>query len=278
MITGPGGTGAAIIAVTSGKGGVGKTNVAVNVGVALARLGYRTGVLDADFALGNVDVLLGLAGEHHLGHVLARQRTLRDVALTGPQGLQVFPATSGVQGLAGLTEGQQVALTDAVSEVRPTLDFLLVDTAPGISEGVLQAVGLSDQVLLVASMEPAALVDAYATVKVLTARFPLKRIGVVINGVVDADEARLAFRQLDTASDRFLKRSLRYLGFVSRDPLLRDAVLMQRPVVEHLPQAPASRCFRVLASRIASLAPEQGRGPHLGARRGVGSTEMPRCA
>lgn len=273
----PGLSAATVIAVTSGKGGVGKTNVAINVGVALARLGYRTGVIDADFALGNVDVLLGLSGEHHLGHVLTGERRLRDVALTGPQGLQVFPATSGVQSLAALSSGQHATLADAVRDVRGAFDFLLVDTAPGISDGVMQAIALADQVLLVASMEPAGLVDAYATIKVLNARYPGAAVGVVINGVVDAGEAQLAFRQLDTASDRFLKRSLRYLGFVSRDPLVQDAILVQRPVVDHNPQAPASRCFRILASRIAGLAPGHGRGTHIGARRSA-SMEMPQCA
>ncbi|MGE3578466.1 MAG: MinD/ParA family protein [Vicinamibacterales bacterium] len=273
----PGIATATVIAVTSGKGGVGKTHVAINVGVALARLGYRTGVIDADFALGNVDVLLGLSGEHHLGHVMTGQRGLRDVALTGPQGLQVFPASSGVQSLATLSAGQQGTLADAVRDVRGGFDFLLVDTATGISDGVLQAIGLADQVLLVASMEPAGLVDAYATIKVLNSRYPTRPIGVVVNGVVDAAEAQLAFRQLDTAADRFLKRSLRYLGFVSRDPLVQDAILAQRPVVDHNPQAPASRCFRVLASRIAGLAPGHGRGTHIGAR-GASGMEMPQCA
>lgn len=273
----PGLTMATVIAVTSGKGGVGKTNVAINVGVALARLGYRTGVIDADFSLGNVDVLLGLSGEHHLGHVMTGQRSLREVALTGPQGLQIFPASSGVQSLATLSAGQHGTLTEAVRDVRGTFDFLLVDTAPGISEGVLQAVGIADQVLLVASMEPAGLVDAYATIKVLNSRLPGVSIGVVINGVADAGEAQLAFRQLDTAADRFLKRSLRYLGFVNRDPLVQESVLAQRPIVDHNPQAPASRCFRILASRIAGLAPGHGRGTHIGARR-ASAVEMPQCA
>lgn len=273
----PGLTMATVIAVTSGKGGVGKTNVAINVGVALARLGYRTGVIDGDFALGNVDVLLGLSGEHHLGHVMAGQRSLREVALTGPQGLQVFPASSGVQSLATLSAGQQGTLADAVRDVRGSFDFLLVDTAPGISDGVLQAIGIADQVLLVASMEPAGLVDAYATIKILNTRLPEAAIGVVVNGVVDGSEAQLAFRQLDTAANRFLKRSLRYLGFVSRDPLVQESVLAQRPIVDHNPQAPASRCFRILASRIAGLAPGHGRGTHIGARRSS-AMEMPQCA
>jgi len=277
-MNGSGLTMATVIAVTSGKGGVGKTHVAVNVGVALARLGYRTGVIDADFALGNVDVLLGLSGEHHLGHVLTGQRSLRDVALTGPQGLQVFPASSGAQSLAALTPGQHNRLADAIREVRGSFDFLLVDTAPGISEGVLQAIALADQVLLVASMEPAGLVDAYATIKVLHSRCADAGVGVVINGVIDANDAQLAFRQLDTAADRFLKRSLRYLGFVNRDPLVQDSVLAQRPIVDHNPQAPASRCFRILASRIAGLAPGHGRGTHIGARRRPAAMEMPQCA
>jgi flagellar biosynthesis protein FlhG len=277
---------ATVVAVTSGKGGVGKTNVTVNVGLSLARLGYRVGLLDADFGLGNVDVMLGLTPHSHIGHVLAGEKTLAEIVMTGPLGMQVVPASSGLQSLTTMSLAQRVALRDVLDELRRQLDFLLIDTAAGISENVIETVCLAERVALVTSLEPSAVVDAYATAKVLTQASPSTEIGVVVNSVRDGDEAGLAFKQLDIAAGRFLGRTLRYYGFVAEDRAVRDSVLVQRAVVDHQPQAVASRCFRILASRLAGL----GRGPG-GLRLAVGttvatpstgaghaSTEVPQCA
>jgi flagellar biosynthesis protein FlhG len=277
---------ATVLAVTSGKGGVGKTNVTVNVGLSLARLGYRVGILDADFGLGNVDVMLGLTPQCHVGHVLLGEKTLSDIVLTGPLGLQVIPASSGLQAMTTMTASQRIKLRDVLDQFRRQLDFLLIDTAAGISDNVVETVCLAERVALVTSLEPSAVVDAYATAKVLTQTSPATEIGVVVNGVRDGDEAGLAYKQLDVAASRFLGRSLRYYGFIAEDRAVRDSVLVQRAVVDHLPQAVASRCFRILASRLAGL----GRGPG-GLRLAVGATahspstssgqasaEVPQCA
>ncbi len=254
---------ATVIAVTSGKGGVGKTNVVVNVAVALARLGYRIGVIDADFALGNVDVLLGLTPERHIGHLLTGEAALKDLVIEGPRGVKVLPGSSGLQALAALTPGQRTTFNQAVADMRSSVDFLFIDTAAGISDNVLETLLLAERVVLVTSLEPAAVVDAYATAKILNGAAREREIGVVVNGVRDGNEAALAFRQLDLAADRFLGRNLRYYGFVAQDPLLKDAVLVQRAVVDHLPQAASSRCFRILASRLAGMGPIRGSGPRL---------------
>jgi flagellar biosynthesis protein FlhG len=250
--------GATVIAVTSGKGGVGKTNVVVNLAVALARLGHRVGILDADFGLGNVDVLLGLTPDAHVGHLLAGEKRLADIVLQGPLGVRIVPASSGLQSLTALTSGQRVRLNEALDTLRADLDFLLIDTASGISENVMEMLQLAARVVVVTSLEPCAVVDAYATTKVLASRAPDKEIGVVVNAVRDGDEAALAFKQLDTAAGRFLGRRLRYYGFIAADPAVREAVVVQRAIVDHLPQAPASRCYRILASRIAGLGPATG--------------------
>ena len=270
---------ATVLAVTSGKGGVGKTNVAVNVGLSLARLGYRVGILDADFGLGNVDVMLGLTPQSHVGHVLLGEKTLADIVMTGPLGIQVIPASSGLQAMTAMTASQRMRLRDLLEAFRRELDFLIIDTAAGISDNVIETLCLAERVALVTSLEPSAVVDAYATAKVLTQTSPATEIGVVVNSVRDGDEAGLAFKQLDVAATRFLGRSLRYYGFVAEDRAVRDSVLVQRAVVDHLPQAVASRCFRILASRLAGL----GRGPGglrlaVGAATPHGSTEVPQCA
>jgi flagellar biosynthesis protein FlhG len=277
---------ATVLAVTSGKGGVGKTNVAVNVGLSLARLGYRVGILDADFGLGNVDVMLGLTPHCHIGHLLLGEKTLADIVLTGPLGLQVIPASSGLQAMTTMTAAQRITLREVLDEFRRRLDFLLIDTAAGISDNVVDTLCLAERVALVTSLEPSAVVDAYATAKVLTQTCPATEIGVVVNGVRDGDEAGLAFKQLDVAASRFLGRRLRYYGFIAEDRAVRDSVLVQRAVVDHSPQAVASRCFRILASRLAGL----GGGPG-GLRLAVGATvptpstnagqaaaEVPQCA
>lgn len=275
----------AILAVTSGKGGVGKTSVVINLAVSLARLGHRVGILDADFGLGNIDVMLGLTPVFHLGHLLTGERPLEEIVLEGPLGVQIIPAGTGIRELTALTPGQWVRLADTIRRVSLGLDFLLIDTAAGISDNVIELLLLAERVLVVTSFEPTAVVDAYAMVKIVTAASPATDLGIVVNAGRDADESALVFRQLDIASSRFLNRGLRYYGFVVQDPAVREAVLVQRPIVDHMPQSPASRCFRILASRIAGFAPA---GPglrlaHRGDQPGRGLPDAaeigtPRCA
>ena len=249
---------ATVLAITSGKGGVGKTNVTINVAIAMARLGLRIGVLDADFGLGNVDVLLGLAPGGHIGHIVAGEKTLSEIVVRGPRGISIIPASSGLQSMTALSAVQRGRLLTALDLACRDLDYLLIDTAAGISDNVMDMLELAERVVLITSLEPSAIVDAYALTKVLTAADAAKEIGVVVNGAPNAVEAGLAFRQLDTATRRFLKRSIAYYGHITDDPAVRESVLVQRAIVDHLPQSPASRCYRIVASRLAGLGPAQG--------------------
>lgn len=249
-----------IIAITSGKGGVGKTSVVINLAASLARLGHRVGVIDADFGLGNIDVMLGLTPEFHLGHVLNGEKTLEEVTLRGPLGVTIIPAGTGIRALTRLGRDQWRGFENVVRRISADLDFLLIDTAAGISDNVVELLLMAERVLVVTSFEPAAVVDAYAVIKILTNTSPAKEVGVVVNASRNAEEASLVFRQLDVASNRFLKRSLRFYGFVVQDAAVREAVLAQRPIVSHLPQAAASRCYRILASRVSGTAPGGGSG------------------
>ena len=254
-----------ILAVTSGKGGVGKTNVVINLAAALARLGHRVGIIDADFGLGNIDVLLGLTPAFHVGHVLTGEKNIADIAIQGPLGVTIIPAGSGIRELTALNAVQWRRFHKIIQAVSAELDFLLIDTAAGISDNVVDLLQLAERVLVVTSYDPAAIVDAYALIKILTTAGKKKDIGIVVNAVRDADEAGLVFRQLDIAATKFLDRSLRFDGYIVSDPGVREAVIGQRPIVDHLPQAPASRCFRILASRLAGFTPDGG------ASRGSGS-------
>ncbi|MCC7010587.1 MAG: MinD/ParA family protein [Acidobacteria bacterium] len=268
------------IAVTSGKGGVGKTSLTLNLAVAMARLGHRVGVLDADFALGNIDVLLGLAPAAHLGAVLDGTRSIGDVTIEGPNGVRIIPAGSGVRDLTTLDDARWARLVQAIGEVGRDLDFLLFDTASGVSDNVIDVLGLADYVLVVTSFEPAAVVDAYAVIKLVTAADAAKPIGVVVNTARDVDEGHLVFHQISVAAERFLGRRLRYDGHVLEDRSVKDATLAQVPLVGGDAASPASRDIRRLACRLTA-ARSSGAGPWPVRRTPDGprpGSETPRCA
>ena len=270
---------AVMIAVTSGKGGVGKTSVVVNLAVALARLRQRVAIIDADFGLGNVDVHLGLTPPFHLGHVLTGEKEVHEIIVPGPAGVQIIPAGSGLRELTALNPSQWERLADALDTVSAEVDFMLIDTAAGISGNVVDLLHSLEHVLLVTSMEPGAIVDAYAVMKILTLRDPGREIGVLVNGVRDQGEADIVFRQLDVAAERFLNCRPHYSGYVPYDPVVRDAILVQRSTVDLDPQCPASRCFRVVAARLARLSPAGGRRMRLAhPRRTPAALEVQQCA
>lgn len=246
------------LAVTSGKGGVGKTNVVINLAASLSRLGHKVGIIDADFGLGNIDVLLGLTPTFHIGHVLTGEKSVADITLQGPLGVKIIPAGSGIRELTALNAVQWRRFQNIIQTISANLDFLLIDTAAGISDNVVELLRIAERILVVTSYDPAAIVDAYAMIKILTTSARNKDLGVVVNATRDAEEAGLVFRQLDIAASKFLERTLRFDGYIVNDPGVREAVLGQRPIVDHLPQAPASRCYRILASRLAGFTPDGG--------------------
>ena len=272
------------IAVTSGKGGVGKTSLTINLAVAMARLGHRVGILDADFALGNIDVMLGLTPETHLGAVLDGLCPVADVTLDGPSGVRVIPAGSGVRALASLDDDRWLRLSAAIDDAGRDLDFLLIDTATGIGDNVLDVIRLADYALVVTSYDPAAVVDAYALIKLVSAADRHKPIGVVVNSARDSDEGGLVFRQISMAADRFLGRTLRYDGHVLEDRRVRDAACAQSPLLLTADATgPATGCIRRVAARLMTTRPGPG-GPWPATPRPVvppaepASMEAPRCA
>jgi flagellar biosynthesis protein FlhG len=228
--------------------------VAVNLAAALRRKGRRVAVIDADFSLGNVDVLLGLTPTWNLGHLLAGDKTVPEVLLTLPNGTRVIPSGSGSRDMSALTTRQLSRFMTAMQELSADHDYLLIDTAAGLSDNVIDVITLADRVLVVVAPEPAAIVDAYAMIKVLTLADPARDIGVLVNGAIDAGQATDVFRQLDVAATHFLQRRLRYYGVVTHDPAVQDAVFAQQTVVDLRPQAAASICFQRLAARFTEPA------------------------
>lgn len=238
------------VAITSGKGGVGKTSVTVHVATALAEQGLRVGVVDADLALGNIDVMLGLSPRWHLGHVIAGERTLDDILLDGPQGIRIAPAGSGVRSLTSLDAAQWARLSHAIDDFASRVDVLLLDTATGIADTVLDVVALADCTLVVTTFDPAALVDAYALVKLVDALGDTRDIGVLVNATRRVTDADTAFRQLSLVSERFLGRTLRDAGAIVHDPEVQAAGQATR--VLNAPASAARRGFHELARRLAS--------------------------
>jgi flagellar biosynthesis protein FlhG len=238
-----------VIAVTSGKGGVGKTNVAVNLSVGLARLGRSTLLLDADLGLANVDVLLGLQPAANISEVLNGRLDLEDVLVDGPAGLRIVPAASGISDLAELQPRQYAGLIDAFAALPLPVDVMVVDTATGIGRGVTGFCQAAHEVVVVVCDEPGSITDAYALIKVMSRERGVRRFQVLCNNVRNSAHGESLFRTLLRACDRFLDVSLGYCGMVPEDPALRRSVRRQLAVVECYPGSPAGRAFKELALR-----------------------------
>ncbi|WP_115719187.1 MinD/ParA family protein [Gallaecimonas mangrovi] len=239
-----------VVAVTGGKGGVGKTNVSINTAAALAQAGQKVLLLDADLGLANVDVLLGLRVQKNLSHVLAGECELKDVLLEGPGGFKIVPATSGTQSMVELTPAEHASLIRAFSELEETFDVLIVDTAAGISDMVLSFSRAAQDVMVVVCDEPTSITDAYALIKILSRDYGLFRFKIVANMVRSLKEGQELFTKLSRVTDRFLDVALELVGTVPFDEHVRQAVRKQKLVVDLYPRAPAAVAFKALASKV----------------------------
>jgi len=239
-----------VIAVTGGKGGVGKTNVSVNLGVALCRLGRRVTLLDADLGLANVDVLLGLKPRRNLSDVLAGNASLAEVVVPGPSGLRIVPAASGTQAMVRLGAREHAGLITAFSDIAHQMDVLIVDTAAGISDEVISFLRAAQEIVVVVCNEPTSITDAYALIKVLSTNYGVARVRVLANMVRAAQEGKSVFAKLLTVTERFLDVALEYAGMIPFDEHVRRAVQRQRAVVDAYPSAKASQAFMDLAREV----------------------------
>lgn len=237
-----------VLAVTSGKGGVGKSTVSINLATALAERGERVVLLDADLGLANIDVLLGLSPGGTLEQVLDGSCALNDVLLTGPAGVRIVPAASGVQRMAELSHGERAGLIHAFSELEYAADWLVIDTAAGISANTLQFCEAAQEILVVVCDDPASLTDAYATIKVLNQVHGRRRFRVLVNMTRSEDEARLIFKRLLTTTDRFLDVTLELAGSVPYDRQVAGAARRRLPVTLAYPDGPVAASFKKLAN------------------------------
>ncbi|MBT3011703.1 MAG: MinD/ParA family protein [Candidatus Thiodiazotropha sp. (ex Lucina aurantia)] len=238
-----------VIAVTGGKGGVGKTSISANLGVAFAELGRRVMLLDADLGLANLDVILGLHAERNLSHVMQGECTLEDVMVTGPKGMRVVPGASGIQHMAEMTPAENAGLIHAFSEVANDVDVLLIDTAAGISDLVISFSRAAQEQIVVVCDEPASITDAYAIIKLLNREHGISRFRILANMVKSVQEGRDLYNKMCRVTDQYLDVMLNYMGSIPYDEQLRKAVRSQKPVVEAYPRSRVSQAFKNLAKK-----------------------------
>ncbi len=231
-----------VIAVTSGKGGVGKTNVVGNLAVSMADMGKRVLIMDADLGLANIDIIYGIHPRYNIGDVLSGEKELKEVIIEGPSGVRIIPAGSGFVNLTHLTDGQKLSLLSEFEAFEDDFDYFLIDTGAGISDNVTYFNLAANECIVVVSPEPTSITDAYAMVKVMSTRHGEKHFKLLMNMVKDEAEAKAVFLNLIQATDRFLSGvSLEYCGYLPRDEKVPAAVLQRKPFVALYPKAAVSR-------------------------------------
>lgn len=260
---------AKVITVVSGKGGVGKTNLVVNLGIALSRNGRATTIVDADLGLANVDVVLGQFFDHDLAHVIKGEKRLEEVIGFGPYGLRIVPSASGVQELANMNPSERERLIAELATLEYNTDFLIFDTGAGISRNVLAFANLADEVVVVVTPEPTAIADAYALVKLLVSARAAHSIALVVNRSLNYEDGRATGERFLMLVERFLRHKLRLIGIVSDDALVSQAVRRQHPFVLSHPDSTPSRQVDAIARNLAgeTVSPIAERGLLLGLKR-----------
>lgn len=248
-----------VVAVTSGKGGVGKTSLAANLGTLLADRGLRVTLLDADFGLANLDIVLNLNPTRNLGHLLRGEAEASQVAVEVSPGLRVIPGASGIEALADLDVGERQGLLTSLSPLTAGSDFLLLDTSAGIGRNVVDLCAAASEVILVTNPEPTSLTDAYGLMKVCLAKRPDLPVRLLVNLVSGTDEGRAVHLRLEQVAARFLGASLPYLGHVERDECVGRATRRQVPFVSAYPRSRATQCLQAVADVLLGT-PFQGAG------------------
>ncbi len=250
-----------VMAVSSGKGGVGKSNIVINLSIALDRMGLRTLIMDADLGLANIDVLLGLTPKYNMSHVLNGQNRIDEVLVNGPGRLKIMPASSGVQELTRLTGEQKLLFLELLEGLETDVDALLIDTGAGISDTVLYFNLAAHERIIVVTPEPTSLTDAYALIKVLYSKHGERHFRVLVNLAANESMGKSIFAKLSKVADHFLDGlSLDYLGTIPNDTLVTKSVLQQRALLEVFPEAPASKAFMQIAKTILRTRPNVNQG------------------
>lgn len=238
------------ISITSGKGGVGKSNVVINLAIALQRLGMRVLVMDGDFSLANLDILLNLDTRVTLNDVLFKGKNIQDIIIQDREGIDVIPASSGVLEMTKIGIQEKSMILSMMQEIDKRYDVLLIDTGAGISDEVIWLNSSVNDIVIVVTPEPTSITDSYALIKVVSQEYKISRFNLLINQVSSEREALNVFDRLSNATDKFLNVNLNYFGFIKNDSYLGKAVKERRPVISRYPSAPSSLNFLNVAKNI----------------------------
>lgn len=245
-----------VYAITSGKGGVGKTAVVANMAVAMAKMGKKVLILDADLGLANIDVVFGLAPKYNLNHFFSGDYELPEILVEAPHGIMILPAGSGVQNFTRLNARQKLKLLDGLDSMHNDFDFVLIDTEAGISENVTYFNTAAQEILVVTTPDPTAITDAYALMKLLSTQYHEKAFNLVVNQVQNENEALDVYRKLTMVANRYLDISIDFLGSIPADKQMVEAIRKQRVMVDLFPSSKISSAFSQLASTICSEVPQ----------------------
>ncbi|NLW44640.1 MAG: MinD/ParA family protein [Syntrophomonadaceae bacterium] len=243
-----------IVTVTSGKGGVGKTNFAVNLAISLSDLGHKTILLDADMGLANVDVILGLVPRYNLYHVIRQEISLSEIIIQGPRGIQIIPGGSGIFQLANLKDYEMKDMLQQLGKLEGQSDFLIIDTGPGIAESVLSFAVMADDIIVLTTPEPTSLTDAYGIIKSAAAMEARGSYYLVVNRVFSESQGVVVGHRLKSVCEKFLGVEIEIIGFVSEDRAVRSAVMNQQALVIYAPASNAAKDIRQIAASLCEKA------------------------
>lgn len=238
------------IAITGGKGGVGKTSIAINLATSFAKLNRRVMLLDADFGLANVDVALGLTPAKNLFHVIQGENSIEEILIDGPEHIKIIPASSGIKKMANLSSRQQSGLICAFSELGEQPDIMIIDTAAGINDSVMRFSRAAGEIIVVVCDEPAAIADAYALIKVLGSDYAVNQFSIVCNQVESRAHGEVLFSRILKVINKYLDVSVNYLGAIPADVYLKKAVKRQLAVTQAYPQSRASMAFKDIVKTL----------------------------
>jgi flagellar biosynthesis protein FlhG len=238
------------IAITGGKGGVGKSNLAVNLSLELGLLGNQVALLDADFGLANADLLCGVSPSYHLGHVIEGLKTLDDITISLSDEVELIPGGSGIEELANFSLASRSDVLAQMQAMEEDLDYMVIDTAAGISDNVSGVLAAASEIVIVVTPEPTSIIDAYATIKVILRHQPTASISIVVNNVIGVGDAGQVFQSISSAAREFLDHKVEFLGMIPTDPQVPEAIRSQVPVTQFAVGSPASRAIRLIAKNL----------------------------
>jgi len=249
-----------VITVTSGKGGVGKTNFAVNLGITLSEYGFKVIILDADFGLANIDVLFGIVPQFTLLDVINNKRSIAEILTEGPKNLKFISGGSGVEKLAKLDKVQLEKFVENISMLDKLADYIIIDTGAGVSENVISFVMAADEVLLVTTPEPTSITDAYALIKMVSNRDKSKHIKLIVNRAENPVEAENILRKLSMVAEKFLSIKLSPVGYLLNDEVVPKSVRMQQPFTIAFPKSNPTRQIRDICKKLVQIKVERNQG------------------